>query len=147
METKYYVMEDCRSGWVAKDLSCEDIAYLEAWFKIKDFVKKEYGNYFANGVEFEWKHDPFYKIKFCVDKNGNAYIAKGSHSCDYDDFVDNPTKLRGGLGIYNSSPDSNTKLSTITLKMIVEVVNDWDIIKGFLEGRKSKLNKVYNFRP
>ena len=107
-------------------------AIMNAWEKIREYVKENYNGTFEKGIEFTWKHEVYGWKKFGVTRDGVAYIVTGSHgtsSCN--DWFYHPT--------------NNKTYEPKRLGVTEDVVNDWRTIKEKLERLAEKENGLYNF--
>lgn len=107
-------------------------AILNAWNKIKIYVKGNFDGTFENGIEFEWKHACYYWIKFGVTNKGVAYIVKGSHGW-------------GGDYFYHPYEKNFSGLKSVTMGVTEMVVSEWKLIKEELIRLAKKENELYNF--
>lgn len=107
-------------------------AILNAWNKISEYVKENYTGVFENGVFFEWKHEVYYKIAFGVTEDGVAYIARGSHGWNYDEYSFHPDKKR-------------PYFKNGVIRDAKEVIDDWQKIKSILESKATEEKNLYNF--
>lgn len=107
-------------------------AILQAWFKIREYVKENYNGTFEKGIEFTWKHEVYGWTKFGVTRTGDAYIVHGSHGTS-------------SLNEYYYCPFKEAGWEHGRLPRTEEVVNDWHIIKSKLIQLADKENSLYNF--
>lgn len=108
-------------------------AILNAWNKIRKYVKDNFDGTFENGIEFEWKHEVYYWVKFGVTNKGVAYIVEGSHGWGADCYFYHPTK------------DTKSILTSVRMRFTEEIVNEWKLIKEKLIRLAKKENELYNF--
>lgn len=107
-------------------------AIMQAWNKIREYVKENYNGTFEKGIEFKWKHEVYGWTKFGVTNDGVAYIVHGSHGTS-------------SLNEYYYCPFKEAGYEHARIKRTEEVVSDWIIIKNKLIELEDKENDLYNF--
>lgn len=107
-------------------------AILNAWNKIRKYVKENYNGVFEKGTQFRWKHECYYWIEFGVTKDGDAYFVRGSHGW-------------GGDYFYCPFKNEPSIYPHIKLAYLNDVVEDWQSIKKVLQSLAKKENELYNF--
>lgn len=133
------------NGWEQTQTTKEEEAYFDAWLKIRDWVKHNVDIEIEEPIEIKLPHNFYHKTLFGVTPKKEAYILRGSHGWGYDDYVDWPN---GGYGSGYGKLDTENNpdhLSSITMDIIKEVVDNWPNLKNQLKQRLTKLDSLFSF--
>lgn len=133
-------------GWERTQATKEEEAYFDAWLKIRDWVKHNVDVEIEEPIEIKLPHNFYHKTLFGVTPKKEAYILRGSHGWGYDDCVDWPNgKYRQHYYGTLDTKNNPECLSSITMDIIKEVVDNWPSLKEQLISRMSNLNKLFSF--
>lgn len=134
------------NAWKQTPATKEEEAYYNAWLKIRKWVKDNVKEEFEEPIEIKLPFNTYHKTKFGVTANKEAYIKKGSHGQDYDNYVDWPDGSYGkySFGTLNTEKEPE-RLSSITMGMIKEVVYEWYNLKKQLQRALTDLDDLYSF--
>lgn len=135
------------NNWKQAQTTKEEEAYFNAWLKIRDWVKHNTNVEFEEPIEIELPHNTYHWTLFGVTPNNEAYIKRGSHGGTCDNYVDWPDGEYGSHSCYGTLDTENEpeRLSSITMGMIKEAVDEWPNLKNQLKQRLAKLDSLFSF--